>query len=311
MSFDRNEINLYYDEHIKPIKKGQHKGKTIIDDFLMKYDLDISTNGSIDECKKRIVKVLKNENIDNTKTSNMTTNKTLTMTTNMTTNKKNLIDAIFQPNSDGISEWISIEKLTENNLWSKKPNGNQRNGIFLSDKRYNWDSKRLNDKPTGKVLELRTIGFNKDKLKGHNRHPPREDIINHYKNRTCVFCRTSNILLDHKNDLYNDLRVLNEDTQKKEDFQPTCNACNLRKNKVMVKTKKENKRQPPPDMIRIPFGIDFTVGDETFNPDDINTMVGTYWYDPIEFLTKALKMKLKDKDEEILALKMNIHKSEE
>ena len=96
---------------------------------------------------------------------------------------------------------------------------------------------------------------------------------------------------------------LNSDTQKKEDFQPICTACNLRKNKVMTKTKKENKRQPPPDMIRIPFGIDFTVGNETFNPDDINAMVGTYWYDPIDFINKALTMKLKEKDEEILSLK--------
>jgi hypothetical protein len=225
--------------------------------------------------------------------------------------KKNVIDAIFQPDSDGISEWISIEKLTENNLWSTKSNGNQRNGVFLNDSRYNWDSKRVNNKQNGKILELRIIGLNTNPLKGHTR-PIKKDIRLYCTNKTCCFCGSScNIVPDHKNDLYNDLSVLNVDTQKKEDFQPACNACNLRKNKVMVKTKKENKRQPPPDKIRIPFGIDFTVGDETFNPDDINAMIGTYWYDPIEFITKALEMKLKDKDEEILALKNNIQKSEE
>ena len=31
-------------------------------------------------------------------------------------------------------------------------------------------------------------------------------------------------------------------------------------------------------------GIDFIRGDETFDPEDPNAMIGTYWYDPIEFM---------------------------
>ena len=223
------------------------------------------------------------------------------------TDKQIIIDSIFKPNKYGVSEWIPISKLIETKLpsgiglWSEKSNGNQRNGIFLNDARYNWDSQRLNNKPKGKILKLRTIGFNNDILKGHNR-PIRKDIKDYCKTKTCVFCRSSsNIIADHKNDLYNDLRVLCLDTQRQDDFQPCCNACNLRKNKVTVKTKKENKRQPPPDMIRKTFGIDFTVGDETFD-QDINAMVGTYWNDPIDFINKALTMKLKEKDDEILSL---------
>lgn len=212
------------------------------------------------------------------------------------TQKEIKIDNIFKSDNNGNSEWISIEKLIDNNLWSQKSNGNGRNGIFFGDKRYNWDTKRMNNKSTGKVLKLRTTGFNNDKLKGHIR-PIRQDIRDYYKDKTCVFCRSScNIIPDHKNDLYNDIRVLNTNTQRNEDFQPTCNACNLRKNKVMTKTKKENKRQPPPDQIRIPFGIDFTIGNETFDLNDINAMVGTYWYDPIDFVNNALKLR----DEKII-----------
>tara|TARA_B100001094_G_C18181926_1_gene801421 strand:+ start:363 stop:1088 length:726 start_codon:yes stop_codon:yes gene_type:complete len=229
----------------------------------------------------------------------------------MKKSKREIIDNVFKPDKNGESKWVLIEILIENNLWSKKSNGNQRNGIFLGDKRYNWDSQRLNNISNGKILSLRTIGFNNDKLKGHNRHLPRKDIKDYYKGKTCVFCRSStNILLDHKNDLYNDIHVLNSDTQRKEDFQPSCNACNLRKNKVDTKTKKENKRQPPPDHIRIPFGIDFTVGDETFDRNDINAKVGTFHYDPIEFVEKALKLKLKEKDEEILSLKLKLKEME-
>jgi hypothetical protein len=39
------------------------------------------------------------------------------------------------------------------------------------------------------------------------------------------------------------------------------------------------------------FGIDFVEGDDSFDPNDINAMVGTYWYDPVEFM-KKLKSRL-------------------
>ena len=39
------------------------------------------------------------------------------------------------------------------------------------------------------------------------------------------------------------------------------------------------------------FGIDFISGDDTFDPDDPDAMVGTYWYDPVEFM-KQLKLSL-------------------
>ena len=32
------------------------------------------------------------------------------------------------------------------------------------------------------------------------------------------------------------------------------------------------------------FGIDFIEGDETFDKDNINAMVGTYWHDPVKFM---------------------------
>lgn len=248
--------------------------------------------------KKKIIYNMNSESNDKKTKNNKEKEKT-----KKKTEKQSKIDSIFKPNKVGVSDWVSISKLIESKLWSEKSNGNQRNGIFLEDARYNWESERLNNKPKGKILKLRTIGLNNNILKGHER-PIRKDIKEYCKNSTCVFCRTScNIIADHKNDLYNDLRVLNLDTQTQDDFQASCNACNLRKNKVNQKTKQENKRQPPPDMIRIPFGIDFTVGDETFDLKDINAMVGTYWHDPIDFINKALTMKLKDKDEEILSLK--------
>ena len=42
------------------------------------------------------------------------------------------------------------------------------------------------------------------------------------------------------------------------------------------------------------FGINFINGDETYNPDDVDAMKGTYWYDPVAFM-KGIKNMMKKK----------------
>ena len=49
---------------------------------------------------------------------------------------------------------------------------------------------------------------------------------------SCVVCGTRNTICDHKNDLYNDSRVLSLETQLISDFQPLCNHCNLQKRQI-------------------------------------------------------------------------------
>ena len=121
----------------------------------------------------------------------------------------------------------------------------------------------------------------------------RDQFVRIYKNfirmnlnGKCVVCGcTSNLVTDHKNDLYNDPRVLNTQTQTKEDFQCLCTHCNLQKRQIAIKTRKTEKRY---GAINIPsvaiYGIDFINGDENYNVTDINAMVGTYWYDPVAFM---------------------------
>lgn len=116
--------------------------------------------------------------------------------------------------------------------------------------------------------------------------PIRKDIRNYYKKFPCITCGTSNTICDHKNDLYNDSRVLCESTQTLEDFQPLCNNCNLRKRAVSIKTIKEKKRQPPPPHIRM-LGYDFIKGDENLDLNDPHAMEGTYWYDPVYFIKQV------------------------
>lgn len=99
----------------------------------------------------------------------------------------------------------------------------------------------------------------------------------------CVSCGTTNdIQCDHKNDLKNDPRVMNRSTQRINDFQPLCRHCNCVKRQVLARTKEENKRQSAPG-----FPIAFTDGDESFNPEDTNWYVGTYWGDVADFKSKV------------------------
>jgi hypothetical protein len=180
-----------------------------------------------------------------------------------------------------------------------------------------------NNRKSANGNEKGVIGFFVHSLnteKNINR-PIRKNIKEYYKGFSCCVCGTGNTVCDHKNDLYNDVRVLNSNTQTIDDFQPLCNSCNLRKRSVAKKMKSENKRHPPPPFIRECYGIDFTQGDETFDPDDINATVGTYWHDPPAFLKEChkiahkklldeneiLKAQLKEKDKEMGRAKQYIN----
>ena len=78
---------------------------------------------------------------------------------------------------------------------------------------------------------------------------------------------------------------MNEETQREDDFQCLCNHCNLQKRQVNKTTRETGQRIGATTIPSLAvFGVDFIRGDETFNPDDENAMVGTYWYDPIAFM---------------------------
>jgi len=121
--------------------------------------------------------------------------------------------------------------------------------------------------------------------------PIRQDIRNALKDGPCVACGScSQIEIDHKNGLYNDSRVLSAETQCVDDFQPLCKHCNDQKRQTYNWTKTTGQRYPATmiPMMR-PFGIDFVVGDATFDPSDPNATVGSYWHDPVYFMENLVK----------------------
>ena len=201
------------------------------------------------------------------------------------TKKQLEIDNLFKPNKEGISDWISKEKIDGNDELKWGNNGVTRQGLFHQDDRYKWEFKRKNDKPSGKIEAIRTNGINEEKLLSKNR-PIRQDIRQYYKSQTCIVCGShSELVPDHKNDLYNDPRVLDMKTQTIEDFQCLCNHCNLQKRQIAKKTMETGKRYGATNILSLSvFGIDFIEGDETFDKNNVDAMVGTYWYDPVKFM---------------------------
>jgi len=199
--------------------------------------------------------------------------------------KQILIDEMFKPDKDGYSTWVSRQRLDESKLnWGS--NGLMRHGVCWGDDRYMWDKQGK-----GAITALRTNGFSEDYLHGHER-PIRKDIHKDVKS-SCVVCgNRSSLVTDHKNDLYNDPRVLNKTTQTVDDFQCLCNHCNLQKRQVSKETTTSGKRVGATTIPSVAvFGVDFIKGDETFDRTDINAMVGTYWYDPVKFM-KTLRKNL-------------------
>lgn len=134
---------------------------------------------------------------------------------------------------------------------------------------------------------IKIVGEKETELK----RPIRSDIKRFYKNKACCACgKTSEIVCDHKNDLYNDPRVLNIKTQTLEDFQSLCNSCNLQKRQICKKTKETQERYSATNIPSLKvFGKKFTKGDETLNIKDPDAMKGTYWYDPVDFMTKVFQ----------------------
>lgn len=121
----------------------------------------------------------------------------------------------------------------------------------------------------------------------------RKDIRDAIVKLSCVVCGTStNIECDHKNDLYNDPRVNNLATQRIDDFQPLCKHCNDQKRQVVKKTKETGRRYGATNIASLKaLGVpDFTVGDETFDPQSVTALVGTYWYDPVDFMSKVRRL---------------------
>ena len=120
------------------------------------------------------------------------------------------------------------------------------------------------------------------------KRPIRKDIDIVIKQNSCVSCGSnSDIITDHKNDLYNDHKVLDIHTQEVADFQPLCNHCNLQKRQICKDEIKNNKIYSAKNLQKYKiFPFEFPWEKKAFTINDITTKNDSYWYDPIEFNKK-------------------------
>ena len=101
---------------------------------------------------------------------------------------------------------------------------------------------------------------------------------------SCVICGTTSTICDHKNDLYNDMNVLDLKKQTINDFQPLCNHCNLQKREVCKIEKKLGRIYSAKNIQRYQIYLfEFPWEKKAFDINDSNCKKDTYWFDPIEF----------------------------
>jgi hypothetical protein len=114
------------------------------------------------------------------------------------------------------------------------------------------------------------------------------DIIKEIKRQNCVVCGSiSDIVCDHKNDLYNNKDVLLIENQTIDDFQPLCNHCNLQKRQIAKEEKREYKLYSAKSIKKYQiYPFEFPWEKKAFDLNDINCKKDTFWYDPIEFHRK-------------------------
>lgn len=136
--------------------------------------------------------------------------------------KTELFIKLAQPNENGISRWVDIDEfvgeyasLTFGNSasWARKESTLAKKYIIEFDKSIT---------PGNGIDRIRLNGFNDGDYSQHIR----ADIKRAIKARRCVVLGTSNPEVDHKNGMKNEDRVMRNEDQRLEDFQPLSKAAN-------------------------------------------------------------------------------------
>jgi hypothetical protein len=120
------------------------------------------------------------------------------------------------------------------------------------------------------------------------KRPIRKDIDKAIKLYPCVSCGSkTDIICDHKNDIYNDESVLDTTRQTLDDFQPLCNHCNLQKRQIFKEEVQNQRIYSAKNMQKYQvFGFEFPWEKKVFDVEDVTCKKDTYWYDPVEFHRK-------------------------
>lgn len=189
--------------------------------------------------------------------------------------KTELFIKLAQPNENGISRWVDIDEfvgeyasLTFGNgaSWARKESTLAKRYIIEFDKSIT---------PGNGIDRIRLNGFNDGDYSQHIR----ADIKRAIKARRCVVLGTSNPEVDHKNGMKNEDRVMRNEDQRLEDFQPLSKAANDAKRQFCKECRRTGFRY---DAKLLGYPISYYQGGAKHNCEE-DACVGCYWYGPLEF----------------------------
>ena len=206
--------------------------------------------------------------------------------------KPELFIQLAQPDENGVSRWVSVSEfvgiyscLTFGNGadWARKESTLAKQYIIEFDKSITKGNR---------IDRVRLNGFNDGCYSQHIR----ADIKRAIKARRCVILGTSNPEVDHKNGMKNEDRVMRNEDQRLEDFQPLSKAANDAKRQFCKECKRTGIRY---DAKKLGYPMSYYQGKAEHNFEE-DACVGCYWYDPIEFKKHLVK-----KDEQLFVQKRN------
>lgn len=190
--------------------------------------------------------------------------------------KNELFLKLAQPDKNGISRWVYVTEFVgeyadlvfgNGRSWARKEGSLAQKYIIEVDCKIT---------PGNRVDRIRLNGLNDKKSLTQY---IRADIKKAIKARRCVVLGTSNPEVDHKNGMKNEGRVMRNENQVLEDFQPLSKAANDAKRQFCKECRRTGIRY---DAKLLGYPISYYSGVAEHHNEE-NACIGCYWYDPIEF----------------------------
>lgn len=191
---------------------------------------------------------------------------------------------LAEPDENGVSRWVSITEFTgryarlvfgNGASWARKEMPLAKKFVVEFDKSVT---------PGNRIDRIRLNGLNNGDYTQHIRADIRKDI----KARRCVVLGTSNPEVDHKNGMKNEDRVMRNEAQRLEDFQPLSKAANDAKRQFCKECRRTGIRY---DARLLGYPMSYYLGGAQHNGEE-DACVGCYWYDPLEFKRHLVEKKL-------------------
>ena len=194
----------------------------------------------------------------------------------------------------GISRWVSVAEFTGKYAPLSLGNGLSwgRSSSPLA-REYNIEKDRSLT-PGNRIDRIKLCGYKEEKTFSQS---IRLDIRSEIKSRRCVICGASGtsenttIEVDHKDGRKNDMRVSDVKTQRLDDFQPLCKACNDMKRQACKDCKKADGIRWDAKLIEgNPFS--YYKGNAQYTPE--LGCEGCFLFDPVEYRRVAYSGRLSD-----------------